>query len=167
MSLEGALQTLNRMVRDRVVAGYAVGGGMGVLFYTEPFQTDDLDIFVAFPQPEPAILSLEPVFSYLRSKGCRVDGQYVIVDGLPVQILPISDELVEEAVDRAVLKKVGAQSVRVLRPEHLLAIMASLARPKDRVRIPLLLDQGGIDKRRLRGILSRHGLLAKWDRIVR
>ena len=167
MSLERTLKALNQMVADGIVSEYVIGGAMAAMFYTEPFHTDDLDIFVGFPEPQPAILSLEPIYKYLKSKGYGVEDEHVIVEGMPVQILPIHDALVEEAAKRAARKVVGAEKAKVMRPEHLLAIMATLSRPQDRLRIPLVLSQARIDRKFLREVLSRHGLLAKWNKILK
>ena len=51
---------------------------------------------------------------------------------------------------------------RVVRVEHLLAIMLQTNRPKDRTRITHLLDEARIDTRALTRILKRHDLSAKW-----
>jgi hypothetical protein len=67
---------------------------------------------------------------------------------------------------KSLTKKVGAQSFRVFRPEHLLAIMSSVGRSKDRLRLPFLLEQTRIDKKLRPGILSKHGLGKKWEKIV-
>lgn len=167
MSLELTLKALNQLQRDGIVADYAIGGAMGALFYTEPFHTDDLDIFVAFPDPQPTILTLEPIYSYLKSKGYKVEKEHVIVEGMAVQFLPLYSPLVEEAALKAGKKRVGSESVKVMRAEHLLAIMASLGRPKDKARIPLVLSQAKIDRKLLRDVLSRYGLQSKWNKIVK
>jgi len=141
MSLERTLKALNQMVEEGIVSDYVIGGAMAALFYTEPFHTDDLDIFVGFPDPQPAILTLDPIYKYLKSKGYRTEQEHVIVEGIPVQILPFYSALVAEAAEKAVKKTVGRETVRVMRAEHLLAIMAALSRPKDKARIPLVLSQ--------------------------
>jgi hypothetical protein len=92
--------------------------------------------------------------------------EHVIVEGMPVQILPIYSALVAEASKKAIKKTVGSETVWVMRAEHLLAIMASLSRPKDKARIPLVLSQAKIDKKFLKGVLSRYGLVEKWKKIV-
>lgn len=163
--LERAVGALNRMVSDGVVSGYVIGGAMGAMFYTEPFETHDLDIFVAFPTETP-IVTLEPVYEYLKAKGYGFQDEHVIVEGVPVQVLPVVGPLVEEAAREAVLKKVGDQDVRVMGAEHLIAIMASLSRPKDRIRIPMVLSQAPVDREKLKDIIARHGLAAKLGRIA-
>ena len=54
--------------------------------------------------------------------------------------------------------------VKVLRIEHLIAIMLQTNRPKDRVRLSMLLEGNmeSVDQNMLLGILSRHKLEKKW-----
>ncbi len=148
MLLERAVRILSQMVDDGIITQYVIGGAMGALFYTEPFETYDLDIFVAFP----ATRTLE-------------QEEHIVIEGLPVQFLPIHDDLITEAAENALTKKIGRESARVFRPEYLLAIMTRLSRAKDKVRIPLLVEQGEVDRERLRDILFRHGLKEKWRKV--
>jgi hypothetical protein len=165
MSLEKTVSALNQMVSDGIVSDYVIGGAMGALFYTEPFETHDLDIFVAFPETK-LIVTLDPIYEYLKGKGYVVQGEHIVVEGMLVQILPIYDELVAEAATQALPKTVGQEQVRVMRPEHLLAIMAKLSRPKDKIRVHIVLDQADIDMPLLRRILSRYDLAGKWRKIL-
>jgi hypothetical protein len=164
MFLEKAVLVLNQMVSDDVISDYVIGGAMGALFYTEPFETYDLDIFVAFPEDK-IIVTLDPIYDYLKGKGYTVQDEHIMVEGIPVQILPIYDELIFEAATEALPQQVGQQTVRVMRPEHLLAIMTKLSRPKDKIRVHLVLNQADVDMLLLHEILSRYGLTEKWRKI--
>lgn len=110
MSLEKTVSALNQMVSDGIVSDYVIGGAMGALFYTEPFETHDLDIFVAFPETK-LIVTLDPIYEYLKGKGYVVQGEHIVVEGMLVQILPIYDELVAEAATQALPKTVGQEQV--------------------------------------------------------
>ena len=44
--MKRTIEVLNQPERDGVFSRYAVGGAVGAIFYTEPFVTFDLDIFV-------------------------------------------------------------------------------------------------------------------------
>ena len=46
--------------------------------------------------------------------------------------------------------------------EHLTAIALKVGRPKDKIRVAQFIESGILDKNKLRQILERHGLLAKW-----
>lgn len=77
--------------------------------------------------------------------------------GFPVQFLAahgLTDEAVREA-ERIEFESVPA---RVFRAEHIVAIAASVGRPKDKARIEQLLQQADLDKARLESILQRHEL---------
>jgi hypothetical protein len=47
---------------------------------------------------------------------------------------------------------------KVFRAEHIVAIAASVGRPKDKARIEQLLQQADLDKTKLENILQRHKL---------
>ena len=72
-----------------------------------------------------------------------------------------------EAVGQAVETKFRRTKTRVLRLEHLLAIVLQTDRPKDRARLPYLLDQAKVDQPALARIIKRHGLEAKWKKFKR
>jgi len=50
----------------------------------------------------------------------------------------------------------------VLRAEHLAAIALQTGRQKDRDRLRMLVEQAGMDREYLTGVLVRHGLEEKW-----
>jgi len=165
--LESTIRVLNAMKAAGVVEDYAIGGAIGALFYMEPIETHDLDIFVALPESESGLLTLEGVYNYLRRRGCVPDGEHVMVEGVAVQILVPATSLQAEALEQAALRSYGGEEVKVMTAEHLVAIMAELNRPKDRVRIALFLEQYDVDGEKLHEILTRHGLGKKWKRLSR
>lgn len=60
--MEQVIQVLNRMRDDGVVSDYAIGGGIAAIYYLEPYQTDDIDVFiptVAVTVGEAELISLE------------------------------------------------------------------------------------------------------------
>ena len=67
--METALQTLNELVRDRLVAQYANGGAMALLFYTEPALTYDQDVFCLLPEQKSGLVTIET--KWCRSRGFR------------------------------------------------------------------------------------------------
>jgi hypothetical protein len=40
------LKTINRMVKRGVIEEYAIDGAIAAIYYLEPFDTADLDVFV-------------------------------------------------------------------------------------------------------------------------
>ncbi|NCA81389.1 MAG: hypothetical protein EOM72_01395 [Opitutae bacterium] len=79
-----------------------------------------------------------------------------MVAGIPVP-LPARTPLLDEALAQA--RDVPYEDVptRVIAPEHLVAVAVQAGRAKDRQRVQMFLDAGVLDRKRLDGILSRHG----------
>ncbi|MBA2585232.1 MAG: hypothetical protein H0U99_01965 [Chthoniobacterales bacterium] len=80
------------MQSDGVIRRYAIGGAVGASFYLEPAATLDVDVFVTFNSDLP-IISPEPIFDYLKERGCNMEGEYVMIAGWPVQFLPPTSPL--------------------------------------------------------------------------
>ncbi len=79
-----------------------IGGGIAVLFYAEPILTYDLDVFCLLPAEKGGLISLSALYKYLRKKGYREQEEHIVIEGIPVQFIPAYNELVEEAIERAV-----------------------------------------------------------------
>lgn len=95
------------------------------------------------------------------------DDDKPIVAGWPVQFLPAVKPLELEALAQAVVHKLNEKvTVSVLRPEHLMALALDLGRPKDRVRLEQFWRSEAYDQARLRDLLARHHLSAKWERLL-
>ena len=137
---------------------------MGATFYLEPAATLDGDIFVTLPmEPGQTLLSVSALYTFLESCGGKVEGEYVVIDGWPVQFLPPADALDREALGEAVETEVEGVKTWVISAEHLAAIALRTGRSKDFNRILQFLEQNSLDEARLQGILHRHGLTAKWE----
>ena len=52
----------------------------------------------------------------------------------------------------------------VLSAEHLIAVALDTGRAKDYVRIVHFLEQDAVDTEKLNRILTRHGLVSKWEK---
>lgn len=162
------LETINQMEADGVIGRYAIGGAVGATFYLEPAATLDIDIFVSLDNTGGSpLLSLTPIYEYLTARGCGVDREYIIVGDWPVRFLPPSDALDEEALAQAIETDVDGIRTRVMTAEHLVAIALRTGRSKDKFRVGLFVESGALDAVRLNEVLTRHGLLAKWERFMR
>ncbi len=53
--------------------------------------------------------------------------------------------------------------VRVISADHLAALALESGRAKDKARVLLFVESDAIDKERFVEILSRHGLVEKWN----
>ncbi len=161
--MEKAIKIFNEMQVLGIIKKYAVGGAVAAIFYTEPLLTYDLDIFFVPPGESESLLVLSPVYDYLKRKGYKTEKEHIIIEGVPVQFLPIYNDLVKEAVDNAVQIEYKDTIVNVLKLEYLLAIMAQTSRPKDKQRIIRFLDEGNFNEADLEKILNNHKLKTKFE----
>ncbi len=156
------LKIINRMVKGGVIEEYAIGEAIAAIYYLEPFDTADLDVFVQVKATGSDLMILSPIYEYLTGKGYEAKGEFVYIEAIPVQFLPIFNPLIEEAVEKAQIIKYAAVTTRIIRPEHLVAIMLDTGRPKDYLRISMFLEEGAVGMRSLNAVLKRHGLAKKW-----
>src|SRR5436309_14675664 len=94
--LADVLRAANELVSARLIEDYALGGALAAIYYTEPFATYDADIiFIASDETLGA--GIPAIYSYLQSRGWRIEREHLIVRDFPVQFLAAS-ALTEEAV---------------------------------------------------------------------
>lgn len=164
--MKKTLAVLNELQKGGFIEAYAIGGGIAVLFYVEPIFTSDLDIFCLIPATkEGTIISLSPIYSFLKNRGYEVHKEQVIIEGVPVQFIPAYNDLVEDAIKDAREIDYEGLKTKVVSLEHLLAIMIQTNRPKDRERIFLILDEVKVKQGVFNRILKKHGLANKWQEI--
>ncbi len=161
--MKETLKVLNQMVKAGVIEQYAIGGAVAAIYYLEPFDTSDLDVFVEINTQGSRFALLQPIYDYLLARGHQPKGEFVYIEGLPVQFLPIFNSLTDEAVSKAETIKYGRIETRVMRAEHLVAIMLDTGRKKDYARISMFLEQTSVNMRSLEAVLRRHNLLDKWQ----
>src|SRR5581483_7317673 len=114
--MERVLQVINQMKADGVVDDYAIGGGIAAIYYIEPYDTNDLDVFIpvsAVAVGTAGLLSLDPVYSYLAVK------EGVLVEDWLVQFIPASESTQVDALDNARTAKYGETETKIFSPEHL------------------------------------------------
>lgn len=171
MGMKQTFEIINDMEAAGVIGRYAISGAVAAYNYIEPAVTDDLDILVSFDDragSRPGLISLEPVLTYLRGKGYsefRHGG--LVIEDWPVQFLPVSNDLDAEALEKAEDVELALQdgksiTVRILRPEHLVAIGLRTGRPKDLIRVTQFLEHKAVEIGALCDILDRHGLRLAW-----
>ena len=161
--MKRTLQVLNELEKQVVFSRYAIGGAMAATFYTEPFLTFDLDVFVVMPQTTGGLLTLAPLYDALRARGySEQENECIMIEGVPVQFLPTYNALLEEALNDAQEIMYEDVPARVLRSEHLLAICLQTGRSKDRERVRILREQAKLDQNFLADVLRRYQLEDKW-----
>ena len=173
MGMKQTLDVINGMEADGIIGRYAIAGAVAAYNYIEPALTDDLDILVSFNEPATAgasaLISLDPIYSYLKRKGYdehRKEG--IVIEGWPVQFLPVVNELDVEAlaqaedVDIEINKAEGSVRTRILRPEHVVANALRVGRPQDSIRVTQFLKENAVGLVALCALLDRHGLTQTW-----
>jgi hypothetical protein len=154
--LADVFRAANELISAGLIKDYVLGGALAAIYYTEPFTTYDADIiFIASDKTLSA--GIPAIYSHLQSKGWHVEREHLLIKDFPVQFLAASG-LTEEAVRKAKPIEYESVTAKVLRPEYIIAIAASVGRHKDFVRIEQLLEQAKIDKAMLDDILQRHKL---------
>ncbi|MDQ1593210.1 MAG: hypothetical protein QOG71_3837 [Pyrinomonadaceae bacterium] len=165
--MEKTLQVLNRMQADGLIEQYAIGGAIAATFYVEPISTFDLDIFFTVVGAADKFLSLTPLYDYLAALGYQAVGEAVEIEGWPVQFLPAFTLLLEEALSQAEAIRFKTTPTRVMRAEHLVAVMLQTGRPKDYARIIQFLENEAVEWSRLSDVLARHDLAGQWKEFKR
>ena len=123
MQIQEVIKVINQMQAEGVIEHYAIGGAVGATFYLEPVATLDVDIFITFnAESGSLIFSPQPIFDYLKTRGGTMQGEYIVIAGWPVQFLPPTCPLVEEALREAVSRDVNGTPARIFTADHLAAI---------------------------------------------
>lgn len=158
-SLGDVFRVLNRLRDEGVVLDYAIGGATAVLFYAEPTRTYDIDVFVQLPpQNASPLTSLSSLYDWARRNDVAVEAEHLIIDGVPVQFLPAFNALVEDAIVAARLHDYDGVPVRVVGPEHLVALALQAGGARRRERAWQLLESNLVDRRRLGALLAAHDI---------
>ncbi len=123
MNIVAATKIINGMLEENVIENYALGGALAVTFYTEPIATQDVDVFFQIKGAKNNLLILSPIYDYLTRKGYKAKAEHIIIEDLPIQFLPVFNALTSEAVEDANEFELEDTTIRVMSPEHLVAIM--------------------------------------------
>ena len=161
--MDKAIEIINELREKRLIKDYAIGGGIATIYYTEPFFTYDLDVFIipSEKQEKKNLILLSPIFNYLRDRGYHWKGEHIVIEGLPVQFIPV-DKLEEEAVRNAKEVKYGKVKTKVIMPEYLISLLLRVGRKKDMEKIGKLLEQTETDAKKLKDILRKYDLTEKF-----
>lgn len=158
--MEKTLKIIKELKEKKVLKDFSIGGGIAALYYIEPFLTYDLDIL--FIPIQHRIDILTPIYQYLKEKGFKTKREHVVIEGVPVQFIPVYNDLVTEAVQYSDEVKYGRIETKVLGLEYLIAIMLQTYRPKDRERLIKVFEEAKIDRKVLEKILKKYGLYDKY-----
>jgi hypothetical protein len=161
--MEKVIQVLNRMQAGGVIEKFAIGGGIAAIYYLEPYQTDDIDVFIS-PVVVGAngLVSFGRIYSYLEELGYNTEREYIRIEGWLVQFVPASESVQEEAVAKADRVAFAGEYTSIFSSEHLAAELLRSGRLKDHTRVVALLKSEQMDTEVFRDIIRRHGLTEKW-----
>jgi len=162
--MEKTLRIINQMQQEGIFQQYAIGGGIAAIFYIEPVVTFDLDVFVILPEQNDILLSLSPIYDWLHKKGYSDINEQILIEGIPVQFIPVYNELVREAVENAEKKEYNKVDTFVIKPEYLLVIMLQTNRPKDKERIIVMLEEAKLSVDLLERILVKYNLKNQFNK---
>ncbi len=164
-NIETVLAALAEMENIGIIKNYAIGGAFAAIFHSEPISTIDLDIFFFFKEKQTGpVLSLEKLYDFAKLKEFSFDHEFINIDGWLVQFVESSDNpLWSEAVEKADILMISGRDARVIGREHLVAMWLLAGRAKDYQKITMFVDASILDYEKLTDILSRHGLLVKWE----
>jgi len=129
-----ALIKINTLVAEKIIDYYAIGGSIAALFYIEPTVTYDLDILVILHKKPPALEPLQELYYWAKNHSYEIKAEHIIIEGIPVQFLPVYSPLIEAAIKEAHEKTFAGVKTYVVSPEYLVAIMLDVNRPIDRER---------------------------------
>lgn len=173
MAMKNTISIINQMVLDGIIERYAIGGAVAAYNYIEASSTEDLDILISFEGLEvnskSGLVTLGPIVTYLADKGyADWHKEGLMIEGWPVQFLPVSDRLTASSLDSAVTVELAFEpnetpiSAQILTAEYILAIALNVGRPKDLFRINQFIEAKSFDLAVLCQILKDHGLIDKW-----
>lgn len=160
--LEDTLKQIDQAYKDGIINDYAIGAGVASIFYLEPYDTKDLDIYTFLPVSPSGLISLEKIYNYFLNKGYETEGQFIRIEGVDVEFLPPRNELEREAIENAIEMSFGNIKVKVFAPEYLMAISLFDGDFKRMARLQMFLEQSEFNQDKLVEILKSHNLYQKW-----
>ena len=157
--MKNAIKVLNELKEKALIKDYAIGGGIATLKWAEPFFTQDLDVFIILEKEtdEKELIILTPIYEYLKNRGYLWRKNWILIEGIPVDIFP-ADSLEKEAVEKAEVTEYEGIKTKVITPEYLIALFLRAGRGKDIRKIQMLLEQTEINMERLHKILAKYKL---------
>jgi hypothetical protein len=160
-SLTDALTAINELKERGLIADYAIGGAMAHIFWAEAITTFDLDVLVRLASPSGLLVGLGPIYAWAAERQFPLESDHIVIGEVPVQFLEAFNALAEEAVRDAKTLDYSGLPIRVVGPEHLIALSldGSAATAKRKLRAAMLRESPGVvDEDVLQDILTRYNL---------
>lgn len=117
------IAAIDELEERGAIADYAISGAMAQLFWDEAIPTFDLDVLVLLGGNVANDLDpLRKILEWAAERNYPIRREHVVISDFPVQFVPAPDDLSAEAIENAAVLEVEAVSVRVVRPEYLIAL---------------------------------------------
>lgn len=163
--MEKVFELLNRMQAEGVIEKFAIGGGIAAIYYLEPYNTDDIDVFISpVLVGDNGLVSFGGIYEYLYKLGYQPEREYIRIEGWLVQFVPASESIQQEAVEKADRIAFTGAYTLLFSAEHLAAELLRSGRPKDHARVVSLLESEQLDMSVFHDIVNRHGLVETWKK---
>lgn len=162
--LAAVFRVLDDMISKHVISDYAVGGAVASIFYVEPRDTFDLDIFfILSGEPSSALRRLEAIYEYAHRNGYETDAEFIRIHDWAVQFLEASSPLWIDAVRTANELEFEGVRASVIKPEYLAMMMVETGRPKDWLRLADFVENDVLDMGHFEELLRQYVFLDKWN----
>jgi len=162
--MKKVLEKINELVESGILEKYAIGGGIGQLYYIRTTLTEDLDLLVHIGGEEAQTLApLSKIYEWADKNNYIPDREHIIIESIPVQFIVADDALLKEALDEASEVEIFDVKSFVLRAEYLMAIMLKTGRSKDKLRLEIFFEEAEYSAEKLLGILDKFNLREKYD----
>lgn len=168
INIKPVIEFLKGLEQEKIIEGYALAGGIALLFYIEPISTYDMDFFILYSKINPSgFVDLGPLYEAAEKKGYQAKEEHILIGKIPIQLLPTPSDLETEAVKEAIEHDYEGDKIKVVSLEHLMAIMLKVNRSKNKERILKILDEKiEFDSNKLDRILAKYDLKHKWSKII-
>ena len=164
--MKSVINYLNEMKENNIIKEYAVGEAIALIYYFEPIQTQEIDVFIIVKETDTLFVSLSPIYNILESKGGILREEYIIIHNTPVQFLVAYNQLIEEALYNSNKVFYLGSEFSIFSLEYLMAIMVQTSRGKDKARLEEILKVNlNFDKSKFESILKKYSLETKWEKI--
>jgi hypothetical protein len=167
--MEETLKVINELQEKGIIKKYAIGNGSAAVFYIEPLVVNDIDIFYVPLDENDGFPFISTLYEYLIKRGFCSKKSYIVIEGTPVQFLPVFNKLIAEAVNEAAEIKYKNVEIKVTKLEYLIAIMLQTFNPKDKdkERLLKLMAKAEFDRELLGKIIEKFNLELRFRRIMK
>jgi hypothetical protein len=132
------VKILNSMKKKKYIKEWALGGGVAAKYYVNPPITKDIDFFVTID--DKSIMFMQPIYAYMIEQGAEFKGHLFKYKGITLDIIPVMNELVKEAVNKSEEVVFDNVKLNIISADYLAAIALQVGRNKDIDRVKRLFN---------------------------